>query len=192
MQELTIRCACGRSMAPDYRRGPDAYRCGCGVRIEAARKQQGPASQCWFDECDSDATTKAPIRFCKAHEEETALLLAHLIARRDMWLSAGELCRPLSNYGLPAATAHTESSRVYFMRRESLIKIGYSGRVHRRAGALGATVLATIPGGPSTEAQMHRRFRNLRQSGEWFHPGAELIGYVNELRAADGEDPIHA
>lgn len=133
------------------------------------------------------------MQLCREHEEEAALRLAHLVAKRELWLTAGEWCRPLDNYGLPNRTSDTESSSlVYFMRRESLIKIGYSCQVKRRATDLGAAVLATVPGGPSTEAQMHRRFHELRQHGEWFYPGHQLVGYINELRTAKGEGPIHA
>lgn len=191
MQELTIRCACSRSMAPEPRRGAGAYRCGCGARVAVAVTAQ-PA-QCWFDGCDLPPTTKPPIRFCAEHEEETALHVAHLAAKRELWLEAGTLHRPLANYGVPEPTAHTEtSSVVYFMRREQLIKIGYSNSLNRRATGVGAFVLARIPGGPVMEAQMHERFAALREWGEWFRPGDELVTYINELRAENGEAPIHA
>lgn len=178
-------------MAAEPRQGTGAYRCGCGARVSVAAI--APPDECWFADCDLAPTTKPPLRLCRAHEKEAALHVAHLAAKRELWLEASSLCKPLASYGRPAPSAHTEtSSFVYFMRREHLIKIGYTNSLNRRASAVGAFVLAAIPGGPSTEAQLHRRFDELREHGEWFRPGDDLVAYINELRAMEGQAPIHA
>ncbi len=177
-------------MAPEYRRGTGAYRCGCGVRIDVTIP---PASskKCWFTDCSTVAVTDEPLILCRDHELETAMRVAHLVADRNLWLDASVYYKPLGSYDINS-TAHTETgSHVYFMRRERLIKIGYTNNLRRRSNALGAYVLATIPGGPATEARMHDTFRDLRDHGEWFHPGDALIGYINEIRAANKELPIH-
>lgn len=192
MQELTIRCSCGRSMNPEYRRGAGAYRCGCGIRIDVTIPPTAN-TKCWFTGCSTVAVTDKPLVLCREHEKETAMRVAYLVADRSLWLDASAYYRPLDNYGAPKPTAHTEeSSWVYFMRRETLIKIGYSCNLSQRANALGATILATIPGGPSAEARLHERFDALRDHGEWFHPGDELIAYINELRKTKRDAPIHA
>jgi hypothetical protein len=57
--------------------------------------------------------------------------------------------------------------------------------------AIHAMVLATEPGDIVRERQLHRRFNHLLGEGrEWFHPGSELVAYINRLREASGASPI--
>lgn len=179
-------------MNPEYRRGPGAYRCGCGVRVDVTIPPPRPSGRCWYQGCTTVAVTKAPLSFCREHEKDAALHLAHVIADRKLWLEAGEWYRPLDSY---APTGDPEAdSWVYFMRRESLIKIGYSSNPTRRAVALNAVVLAKERGGPAREAAMHGKFRDLRvrPRSEWFLPGDPLIAYINALRAQDSAPPLDA
>jgi hypothetical protein len=75
---------------------------------------------------------------------------------------------------------------VYFAERASdgAIKIGYTGNVHGRVGALAAEckcrvkLLATIPGTRDTERAMHRRFARAWVKGEWFRPTLGLMRFI--------------
>lgn len=193
MQELTVRCGCGRTMAPEYRRGAGHYRCGCGARIHAAITEPDKRI-CWFKGCSTLATTAEPLRLCREHEQETARLVVYETAKDTMhgWLEAriangDEWARPLDSY---APTPGFSEPWVYFMRRENFIKIGTTYNLRQRASVLNATVLAKTPGSYSEEKLMHKRFASLRRHGEWFEPGPELIALINELRKAEGADPI--
>lgn len=83
--------------------------------------------------------------------------------------------------------------RVYFMQngRRRVVKIGYSGDHVERMGSLQAAspdrlrLIATIPGSPAVEAELHRRFRAYRVTGEWFRLEGELAEYVAELKDSD-------
>ncbi|MFJ4418262.1 hypothetical protein [Streptomyces sp. NPDC088925] len=79
---------------------------------------------------------------------------------------------------------------VYFMRREKLIKIGYSNSPERRASQLGAKILVTVPGGPEQERAFHVVYRALNAGGEWFEPGPDLIGTINLLRRDQSLPPL--
>ncbi|MER6249406.1 hypothetical protein [Streptomyces griseorubiginosus] len=85
---------------------------------------------------------------------------------------------------------------VYFARRERLIKIGWTSRLPDRMKAVGAVSLATETGDYIRERQLHQKFAHLLVEGhgavgrEWFHPGPDLIAYINELRAASGIPPV--
>lgn len=193
MQQLTVRCGCGRTMNPENRRGPGHYRCGCGARIQAAIVE--PAKRiCWFTGCNILATTPDPLQLCQEHENVTAERLVHMTAKIEMnrWLevraaNGDEWSRPLDSY---AHVTGPGATWVYFMRRENLIKIGTTGDLKRRAAALNAAVIAKTPGSYSEEARLHKRFAKLRHHGEWFEPSPELLELINELRRAEGMAPL--
>lgn len=193
MQQLTVRCGCGRTMASENRRGVGHYRCGCGARIHASAVKDD-RRVCWFTGCNILATTKEPIRLCREHEKETARLVVHESAKGVMkgWVEArtlngDEWSRPLDSY---APASSFSQAWVYFMRRENLIKIGTTYNLKQRAAVLNATVLTKMPGSYSEEARMHNRFASLRRHGEWFEPGPELVALINELRKAEGVGPL--
>lgn len=70
---------------------------------------------------------------------------------------------------------------VYFAERDGLIKIGYSSRPRERAVKLGATLLATVPGGFADELNMHARFKADRVEGEWFRPSEALRAFIERI-----------
>jgi hypothetical protein len=144
------------------------------------------------------ATTKDPLRFCAEHQEQAATLLAHIAgAAKVRELDEALERTPYTwnrRYGyaitpLPQSMMH--APLVYFARRERLIKIGYTTQLRRRMLAIPARPLATEPGDIVRERQLHRRFHHLlADKREWFHPGPDLIAYINQLREADGAPPL--
>jgi Meiotically up-regulated gene 113 len=87
---------------------------------------------------------------------------------------------------------------VYFARINDMIKIGFATNVARRIAGLQSgspiaiEVLATQSGSPRLEKQLHHRFASLRQSGEWFRPGPNLLAYIEEQRSPRNlNDPEH-
>lgn len=148
---------------------------------------------CSWGDCRTLATTAAPLNFCLPHEKEAALELARVAgeASVERWLDASDSTR-YRRFGnaLSYQKGGKHAPVIYFMRREREIKIGTSTNLRNRRAALNATVLATMPGGVGEESSLHLRFAALRQKGEWFEPGVELIQYINELRRRHGHPPI--
>ena len=199
MTRLRLDCGCGRTLTPHGNAGRDAYRCGCPTRIFVTELPD-PVRRCTFGDCRTLATTKDPLRFCSEHEEAAAALLARTAAAAK--LREFEEALPMSRsthtrrYGYkitPFPRTTDRPSLVYFARRERLIKIGTSVRLRQRMSGLATMVLATEPGDLVRETQLKKQFNHLLAFGrEWFHPGPDLIAYINGLRAADGMKEISA
>lgn len=199
MQQFAVSCGCGRSMNPYGRAGRNAFRCGCGSRVQVFASPVA-TRLCSYGDCRILATTKEPLRFCLDHEEQASVLLAHTAGVAKVRELETSLTRSVTTwtrkYGyrahpVPQNTQH--APLVYFARRERLIKIGTTTNLPQRMTSLHAQDLATEPGDLVRERQLHRRFEHLRASGrsrEWFHPGSDLIAYINELRAVSGIQPV--
>lgn len=192
MQELKVSCGCGRTMTIDALRGRGAFRCGCGARIRAeVSKPPANRRRCWWTGCNTVAVSPAPIDFCEEHLKLTVKHVANPAGFRALWERSVDKYleeNPPEQYPQPPE----KPTQVYFMRRELLIKIGYSVNPLKRAQSLGAIVLAQIPGNVDVERNHHRRFKHLRQHGEWFSPGEDLITYINKIRRANRQQPITA
>src|SRR5262245_15810189 len=77
---------------------------------------------------------------------------------------------------------------IYFAQADvsGQIKIGYHGGIDAndrlRELQTGCptrlTLLGTIPGGPETEADLHRQFAFAHEHGEWFRPVPDLLAYI--------------
>ena len=82
---------------------------------------------------------------------------------------------------------------VYFFQkgRRQIVKIGYSGDHAERMGSLQQAtpdrlrLIATLPGSRSVEAELHRRFRQYKVTGEWFRLEGELAEFVTGLKDND-------
>ena len=74
---------------------------------------------------------------------------------------------------------------IYFIKSPTgAIKIGTTIRLSQRLKQLaaehgpGLEVLAVADGSFEVERALHRRFAHLRQVGEWFEPGDDLMGFI--------------
>lgn len=195
MTDIAISCGCGRQMTSDGRAGRGAYRCGCGARIRIT-ETQATSKRCSCDGCRNASVTQAPLRLCEEHRREAVVQLAPLLVRYE-WDEIVEAATEPSRFPRSADSYRRRPEPsfegwVYFMRRERLIKIGTTTNLQRRAQQVGAVILARIPGGYTEEAQLHARFANLRQHGEWFEPGDELLALINRIRADEGRPPVTA
>jgi hypothetical protein len=195
MQTISLKCPCGRFMAPDGPAGRGAFRCGCGLRGVRAIERIDSVRRCTYGSCRTVATTPEPLKFCLEHEAEAASRLGYLagtqVLERFLERSPQTRARHFGGAVAPLPKTTDQPSVVYFARREVLIKIGTSVRLRRRMSQLATLELATEPGDCVLESQLKHRFRHLLAVGrEWFHPGPELIAYINDVRAASGAPPI--
>lgn len=192
MQELTVRCGCGRAMTLDALRGRGAFRCGCGARIHV--QPAAPSDnlrRCWWTDCSTVAVSKTPLSFCKEHIREAVKHMANPAGYRALWERSVDLYleeNPPEQMPQPPE----KETFIYFMRREILIKIGISNDPIKRAQSLNSVVLAQLPGTQDDERTFHRRFKHLRVHNEWFRPGDDLIGYINKLRKQNRQPPVTA
>ncbi|WP_396642360.1 GIY-YIG nuclease family protein [Microbacterium sp.] len=75
---------------------------------------------------------------------------------------------------------------VYYLRYADRIKIGTSAAPRQRLSAVWHDeLLAFERGGRALEQQRHREFAGLREGGEWFHAGPELLSHIGALECAD-------
>lgn len=76
--------------------------------------------------------------------------------------------------------------RVYFMAAVGLIKIGWSSDVDERWTQLNRVspvpidYIGSFPGSSLVEQALHRKFRSLRERGEWFRDAPELRAEIEE------------
>lgn len=78
------------------------------------------------------------------------------------------------------------NGRVYFIRGDDYIKIGYTKKPLQRLENLkcGAPfklkLLASMPGSVKLEKYLHERFSDLHHHGEWFRADEKLLRFINE------------
>lgn len=79
---------------------------------------------------------------------------------------------------------------VYFITNDRAIKIGWSGSPTVRKRDLQVAspgrlrIIATFPGTPDDEKDVHRAFAHLRMRGEWFRPEPDLLAFIEEAGKA--------
>jgi hypothetical protein len=92
--------------------------------------------------------------------------------------------------------ARTSGSVVYFVERDSFIKIGWSASLDQRLKSIGrggsmpegmtvgpVTLLATMPGTNKEELYLHQRFaRHRLLPTEWFYPAPEVVEFIRGLK----------
>lgn len=82
---------------------------------------------------------------------------------------------------------------IYFIRSGDFVKIGYSIDPWGRMASLQTAhhqpleMLAVMPGEKTDEREIHRRFRNYRERGEWFRESWPLGQFINEARRVNPE-----
>lgn len=165
---------------------------GAGSRLckQRAYLQVGSLVMCWahgksfFDAMEKQAEEHGPLRFW----------MKKLLIRVDPALGAPkDYAKSLIDTEQLAAKAKHKGpeSRVYFMERDGMVKIGISKDVPKRCKEVSrgsamivgmtlgpVTLLGTMPGGRDQEFQLHRQFRHLRVDGEWFHFTEEIKDYI--------------
>lgn len=180
--ELTVRCGCGRTMAPDVI-GPQRYRCGCGARVQLLGVPAYRPGRC---------SLLRGTRICngaKLHDDPTCEPCAVLI-------STLALARPETAEQLGTKRGATEYHRarkaeierlveerdelarvdrrpnvtlpcvVYYCElRPNVVKIGTTSQLAARMKGLRvppAALLAAEPGHYELEKQRHRQFASQR------------------------------
>lgn len=202
MSDITVACACGRTMTPDVMAGRGAFRCGCGVRIAVTVAR---VASCTGLAEDGERCRLVPVReaaqfglsLCAGHYEGYLDVL-DLIREGERASEQIEILAAFTDDDETARLRHEEHRRryaeqsvVYYVRIRDLIKIGTTTNMQARMGRLLADeVLATEPGGEELEKMRHQQFKHLKVRGERFTPAPDLLSHIAMIRDHFGEPRI--
>jgi hypothetical protein len=79
---------------------------------------------------------------------------------------------------------HAARCRIYFVGCQDMVKIGYTIDIEKRfvamltSSPLPLSLLASMPGGPQAEAELHERFRALWRHGEWYQRTPDIDAVI--------------
>lgn len=83
---------------------------------------------------------------------------------------------------------------VYFIQQGEYVKVGRAVDVPQRLDAfnigspLELSLLVAVPAHADLEGAIHARFEHLRQKGEWFTAGPDLMEFISRLQT--GVNPV--
>lgn len=141
---------------------------------------------CAAPQCNQTTVEGAPVPLCGNHLRATFEFAQDMV--NDRWPDAAtEAVQVAAStkqaYELAEKPVISIPSWVYFIRKGDLIKIGYSTFPTQRFKALlPDEVLVVIPGTMRDEQRCHLAFAHLREHGEWFRPGPDLLSFIEDLR----------
>jgi hypothetical protein len=114
-------------------------------------------------------------------------------AAAERWLARWQALRGIDTERVTVPSiaprrGRSPTAKVYFIRGEQtgLIKIGVANNPSQRLANLQTgspdrlELLGCTPGSSWGELRLHTRFAHLRQHGEWFTPGEDLLAYIRE------------
>jgi hypothetical protein len=198
MNDMTVACACGRTMTPDALAGRGSFRCGCGVRVKITIAI--PASCTGLAE-DGHRCRLMPVR--ESAQFSLSLCAQHYQGYLDMLdliregERASETIEQLATWTDEDLSdeifrehrrMYAEQAVVYYVRIRDLIKIGTTTNMRARMSRLLADeVLATEPGGEELENMRHKQFAHLKVRGERFAPAPDLLSHIAMIRDHFGE-----
>jgi hypothetical protein len=131
---------------------------------------------CVFPWCEADISELISLPLCNRHIAK--------VYRRAQMLISGTLPRREVEALAPRSTVDTPGA-IYFIRLGSLVKIGFSTSLAQRLRDLPhEEVLGVIAGTMRDEKALHARFAHLRQTGEWFRQGDDLMEFIGTLNRA--------
>ena len=114
--------------------------------------------------------------------------------KQDLLLFARKYQSALPSIPVPEPDASPRPVRVseyiYYVKVDSLIKVGYSASLYERLMSYGpaAEVLAHHPGTRADERDLHRTFRPFLAHGrEWYNPSQLLIDHIDAVIAKWGK-----
>jgi hypothetical protein len=208
MENVSVRCGCGRVMRQPGTSPRGTFACGCGARVAVSVSDR---PQCIGLSENDQRCGFLPVR--EAAQFALSLCTDHFVGYLDVLskIREGEQARQavheaamtlLAEGRLDAEErqvaweresreqrkAYEAQSVVYYVRMRDLIKIGYTTNMTARMGNLIVDeVLATEPGGEPLERMRHKQFAALKVRGERFREGPEFVSHIAMIREHYGE-----
>lgn len=146
--------------------------------------------------CGQPSAPHMPFPICGAHGAELYRHVAKMLGglAEDPGFRAAYAMDVLDRDRQKVADRNAQRDHhVYYVQIGDLIKIGYTSTLKQRMASYppGRRLLATELGDVRLERKRHGQFKELlAAANEWFHPGAELIDHINELRQRAGQEPV--
>lgn len=134
---------------------------------------------CQWSTCEHRISDKIDVRLCDYHAIRVYRRVADALR-----ILQPEFVAEFFDADPPREATAPHASVVYFIEHGDLIKIGRSSNLKNRMQALSipaTCLLATTPGGPSLESELHLRFAAGRVHGEWFSKTPDLMTYIADL-----------
>ena len=134
---------------------------------------------CWPD-CFEWRPLDLTVPMCWKHSRITAEDFGRACGVYD------ERIRSIESKSRPKSHAR---GKVYYLRVDGLIKIGYSSNVYGRLRAYppSSELLAVEPGSMETERLRHGQFRaDLKHGREWFRESDDLKSWITAVRQEHG------
>ena len=151
------------------------------------RTDLGDLATCSAPHCTAEPNALAPFPLCAKHLRETYEFCLSLVD--DRWTEVVQQMReaqPEPQPQLLGRDAFTKRpGKVYFIRKDGLIKIGWSQSPRKRFYVLQPDeVLHITEGTMEDEHALHARFAHcLDRGAEWFRPEADLLAYIEGIKA---------
>lgn len=140
---------------------------------------QKPDFGCSILDCEDVVTDGAPIDLCERHMR---LAFAWVMSNAETLSASADYHPPAPAVRPPRFTVDTPG-HVYFIKKDDLIKIGWSSQVEIRLRSWQpCTVLLVQPGTIRDERRCHAAFSHLLAKGEeWFTPAPDLYAFIESL-----------
>lgn len=140
-------------------------------------------TECVAHRCRQAANLEAPVQLCQHHLE---VAWAFVAIKSDP--QAARLSQPQPEQLELPAPPPSQDGWVYFIRFRDRVKIGWTGNLKTRMSNVPhSEILHTQPGTRADERRCHVAFAHLRDHGEWFRPGRDLIDFIVEI---GGDIPV--
>ena len=138
---------------------------------------------CAFDDCTERATYhKTPL--CREHAQQVWKLVEEHEPEHERHLVRGDF-KTAKSTGTPRRYLANRPGHIYYLQVGDRVKIGFTADFYRRMMQYppNSVLLATHPGTPAVEKEMHQDFRRYLADGrEWFHPNAELDAHIAKVQ----------
>lgn len=150
-----------------------------------------PSSTCAFADCvERSSFPDMPI--CREHAGQAwkAFELAESDAyKAHIMADAKDLAAAQKAANAASTRAKIDAKRrpgtIYYLRVGDRIKIGFTIDLYQRMMQYppNSVLMATHPGTPATERDMHSRFsQHLADGREWFHPHADIATHIAQVQ----------
>lgn len=124
---------------------------------------------CVWPECAAQPWGDLDLPLCPTHAAKVHLRVADAVPTSR----ADTIARRRESW-------YAQAGYVYFAKVGDLVKIGFTRDLHTRMRTLQGRMLTYAPGTMEDERDMHARFRECHERGEYFRPVGALATYLSQ------------
>lgn len=138
---------------------------------------------CAFEDC-TDRATYHGTPLCREHAAQVWKTVGDNESETYLQLVRGDVRPPATDVKRKRYLSNRPGT-IYYLQVGDRVKIGFTTDLYRRMMQYppNSTLLATHPGTPMVEKEMHQDFRrHLADGREWFHPNADLDAHILKVQ----------